>query len=156
MNKRLNVGSHKRGAYYINRPHVVFLGKSLMLDGIVPPLLVVLSAIVLSWVRRRVVGDQGGRRADLAVALGIIGVSALLELAMGRSPAYARGPVALWVGDVNSDQNSQQLSDPYTFSHVIHGALFYAITHVAMRPASFAARAVVAPKTNIRADCRNS
>jgi hypothetical protein len=45
---------------------------------------------------------------------------------------------------VNSDQNSQQVTDPYTFSHVIHGALFYGLTHVAMPGASIGARVIVA------------
>ena len=55
---------------------------------------------------------------------------------MGRSLTYRNGPVRLWAGDVNSDQNSQQISDPYTFSHVIHGALFYGLTHAGHGPAS--------------------
>jgi len=116
-----------------------------MLDGLVPPLLVAAAAALFSWVRRRYFHNHvTAWRGDVVVACGVVCVTALLELAMGRAPVYTRGPVALWVGDVNSDQNSQQLADPYTFSHVIHGALFYGITHVAMRPAAFGARAIVA------------
>ena len=44
---------------------------------------------------------------------------------MGRPPTYRNGPVRVWSGDIASDQNSQQISDPYTFTHVIHGAVFY-------------------------------
>jgi len=115
-----------------------------MLDGVVPPLLIALSAILLFWIRRQVPLLKGDWRADLAVALCIVLVTASLEVAMGRSPMYRHGPVRMWSGDINSDQNSQQITDPYTFSHVIHGALFYGLTHLAMGPASFGTRAVVA------------
>jgi hypothetical protein len=80
----------------------------------------------------------------VAIVMAVVALTATLELAMGRSPAYRNGPVRLWVGDVNSDQNSQQVTDPYTFSHVIHGAIFYGLTHVAMGPASMGARVIVA------------
>ena len=116
----------------------------MILDGLVPPLLVTLSALVLFGVRRHFRPPKGDWRADAAVALGVVLVTALLELAMGRSPTYRHGPTRLWVGDVNSDQNSQQVTDPYTFSHVIHGALFYGITHVALAPASLGTRLIVA------------
>ena len=117
-----------------------------MLDGIVPPLIVIIMAAVLLWLRRLYGNRHSGHMlgADAAVAIGLVLVTATLELGMGRPLAYKNGPVRLWVGDVNSDQNSQQLLDPYSFTHVIHGALFYALTHVVMGPASVGARAAVA------------
>jgi hypothetical protein len=117
-----------------------------VLDGIVPPLIVILMAAVLLWFRRVYVNRHTGHTlgADAAVAIGLVLVTGTLELGMGRPLAYKNGPVRLWVGDVNSDQNSQQLLDPYSFTHVIHGALFYALTHVVMGPASVGARAAVA------------
>jgi len=117
----------------------------MLLDGIVPPMLVAAAAVLLSWAGHRYVrGREASWRRDLAIALAIVGVTASLELAMGRPTIYLHGPVRLWVGDVNSDQNSQQVADPYTFSHVIHGALFYGLTHLTMGPASTGARIIVA------------
>lgn len=37
------------------------------------------------------------------------------------------GQFAWWSGDINSIENSQRLLDAYSFSHVIHGLLFYLI-----------------------------
>jgi Protein of unknown function (DUF2585) len=116
-----------------------------MLDGLVPPSLVVLIAVLLSLVRRVVIDrSDSGWRIDLAMGVAIVLATVGLELAMGRHTTYVNGPMRLWVGDVNSDQNSQQLADPYTLSHVIHGALFYGLTHLTMRRASLGARLLVA------------
>jgi hypothetical protein len=117
-----------------------------MLDGIVPPLLVAAAAALLLWCRHVYLARHPRHqlRADLALGIALVCVTGILEASMGRPATYRNGPVRLWVGDVNSDQNSQQVSDPYTFTHVIHGAAFYGLTHVALGPASIGVRVAVA------------
>lgn len=39
----------------------------------------------------------------------------------------ACGQSNLWAGDIWSAHNSQHLFDPYTFSHVLHGMLFFGL-----------------------------
>ena len=48
-----------------------------------------------------------------------------IELWMGRSPLGPDGKFGLWEGDIWSSENSQRFADPYSFSHLVHGILFY-------------------------------
>ncbi|MDO9707398.1 DUF2585 family protein [Paracraurococcus lichenis] len=74
----------------------------------------------------------------------LILAAAVAELAMGREPWCRCGTVRLWIGTVNSPENSQQLADWYTPSHIVHGLVFYAALAFAAPRLSLGARAVVA------------
>lgn len=63
-----------------------------------------------------------------APAVGVVVVFLLLALllwAEGRMLFCACGEFKFWVGDTCSSSNSQQLFDPYSFTHVLHGFLLF-------------------------------
>lgn len=63
----------------------------------------------------------------LALIAGILVVTGVLLAAMGRSLICSCGTLRLWQGEILTAENSQHLSDWYSFSHLLHGLILYAL-----------------------------
>ena len=76
------------------------------------------------------------RRTRLVAAvLVILGLTAAIELSMGRLLLGPDGHFGWWEGNIWSSEQSQRVVDPYSFSHVCHGILFYGVLWLVARRA---------------------
>jgi hypothetical protein len=82
--------------------------------------------------------------AGLAAAAGLIALQAIALHFEGHPLICTCGTVRLWEGVVNSAENSQHISDWYSFSHVIHGFLFYGFLRLVLPNTSVGFRLALA------------
>jgi hypothetical protein len=62
----------------------------------------------------------------LALVALLVVMAAVLHL-MGRVWWCSCGQYNIWASDIWSKHNSQHVLDPYSFTHVLHGVMYYAI-----------------------------
>lgn len=63
----------------------------------------------------------------IALGVSLIMMQAGVLYSFGQPTISASGHITLWTGEVLGSENSQQITDWYTFSHVLHGMLFYGL-----------------------------
>ncbi len=83
-------------------------------------------------------------RGSVAATLGVILVTALSLCSMGRGLWCSGGELSPWSWDIWSMHNSQHLLDPYSFTHMQHGVLVYALLWLVFRSRWPAARLLMA------------
>src|SRR6476660_1804625 len=63
-------------------------------------------------------------------ALALVAIQVAVLHTFGQPFVSTTGRLMLWVNDVWSNETSQQFADWYSFSHIIHGFIFFGILHL--------------------------
>lgn len=79
-----------------------------------------------------------------AVAPVLVALQIAILQGFGQPFFAASGHLMLWVGDVWSADTSQQFADWYSFSHLIHGFIFFGVLHLVAPRLPVAARLLIA------------
>jgi hypothetical protein len=81
----------------------------------------------------KVLGQLQAHPWVVAAFVAGLALTGIIEWRMGRSMLGPDGKFGLWEGNIWSSENSQRLADPYSFSHLGHGMMFYALLWLAAR-----------------------
>lgn len=83
-------------------------------------------------------------RWALIGSLAILGLTALIEVGLGRLPLGPDGKFGWWDGSIWNSENSQRVADAYSFSHIVHGILFFALLWLVARRLPVSTRFLIA------------
>jgi hypothetical protein len=81
---------------------------------------------------------------SIVAFLSVLVLTGGIELSMGRSLLGPDGRFGLWEGNIWSSECSQRLADPYSFSHLAHGILFFGLLWLVARKMSVRHRFLIA------------
>ncbi|NQW04209.1 MAG: DUF2585 family protein [Acidobacteria bacterium] len=79
-------------------------------------------------------------RNVIVAIVGVLAVTAAIEAWMGRLPLGPDGRFGWLEADIWSSSQSQRVLDPYSFTHVLHGFLFYGLLWLVARKAPVSTR----------------
>ena len=88
--------------------------------------------------------SAGSTATALAIGALLVAAQIVVLHQMGRHAFCTCGEIRFWYGNSNGPENSQQITDWYTFSHIIHGFVFYGLTRLLWPRAPLAQRLVLA------------
>ena len=82
---------------------------------------------------RRALSFLRSHRWIILASIAVLALTAIVERSLGRSLLGPDGRFGWWDGDIWSSENSQRVLDAYSFSHIVHGILFFAFLWLVAR-----------------------
>ena len=83
-------------------------------------------------------------RGIVVACVALLSLTALVENWLGRSPLGPDGKFGWWDGNIWSRENSQRVADAYSFSHIAHGILCFALLWLVARQVPLRYRFMIA------------
>jgi hypothetical protein len=82
--------------------------------------------------------ETSDKKLELAYLLTVllIPITAILLYSQGRVWWCKIGDYAIWSSDIWGSHNSQHLLDPYSFTHILHGVLYFWLINLILRKIS--------------------